>query len=298
MLGKPLADARPGPGHDIEDTVGQPGFFKDLGQDQGRGRSKLGWFRNDRVARGQNIRHPLAQDQEREVPGCDDPNDANRFPRHHPEHAIAEIVETVAMERPRQTAGIFVHIGAARNLGARLRDRFPGFERFPIGDLAQPSPDRCAYAQKNPGPFGPVQTRPTTILKRGPRSANSCVQIFERALRDRRHRHVMTRRMAQHRLAVACGDRLTIDKSAKSPRGFGQIQTWAQVVHRVSPDNRKGSAGASPVMYIHRMPGGWVRRTAGSSCGRRAVVMWASRRIVQRPTAAVLRGMASSRQNS
>ena len=86
------------------------------------------------------------------VTDLDDPDDADRFAGHNAEHAIAEVVETVAVQRTRQSACIFEHADTTTDFGTRLRDRFAVFKSFPIGDFLRPRSDALGSFQKHSRP--------------------------------------------------------------------------------------------------------------------------------------------------
>src|SRR5690606_37132780 len=108
------------PGHDIVDASGQAGLLKNFAKHESGARGELARLRDNRAAGGENEGNPLSKDEEREIPRCDQADDADGFARHQSQHSIAEIVEGVAVERTRLAGGVFEYARSPFDLAARL----------------------------------------------------------------------------------------------------------------------------------------------------------------------------------
>ena len=79
MLDEPLADDRALADDDVDDALGDAGLERQLGEPERRERRQLGGLEHDRVAAGERRAELPRRDVEREVPGHDQPDDAERL---------------------------------------------------------------------------------------------------------------------------------------------------------------------------------------------------------------------------
>ena len=92
MLDQPLPDDRARPDDDVQDALRDPGLERELGKAQGRERRQLGRLEHDGVPAGERGAELPARDVEREVPGHDQADDAERLAERGGDAARAGIV--------------------------------------------------------------------------------------------------------------------------------------------------------------------------------------------------------------
>ena len=231
MFDHRLTDRAPGPGHDVEHAVGKAGLGHDFGEDQAGGGGELAGFRDERIAGGEDVGDALAEDQEREVPRRDQTDDADGFPRHDGELAVAEVVEAVAVKRSREAAGVFEHAHAALNLAPRLRDGFAVFERFPIGDLVDPCAQKLCRAKQHRSAVRAGEPGPAAVRESRPAGRNSGVEVGGCAFGCFGDRNAMRGRVPDQHLAVAGRHDLSVDVEPETARLFGGQQPLCRRVH-------------------------------------------------------------------
>jgi hypothetical protein len=115
-------------GDDVEDAIWNAGLAGQLRHADRRAGGEFGRLQNDRAAGPDRPRHALGGDDEGEVPGRDDADDAHGFAQHEAKTIIADIVVCLAFQSPRLPGSIGPEIGAEADLAARLGDRLADLE--------------------------------------------------------------------------------------------------------------------------------------------------------------------------
>ena len=133
VLDEPLPDHGAGPDDDVDDPLGDPRLERELGQPQGRERRELGRLEHDGVPAGERRAELPARDIEREVPGHDQPDDAERLVEGGCDAARdGNRVPAVLVDR----AGVVVEdLGDHADLAARADDRLADVLRLDAGEL-------------------------------------------------------------------------------------------------------------------------------------------------------------------
>ena len=133
VLDQAGADHRPLAGYHLEHPLGQPGVEGELGQAEGGEGGGLGRFDHDGVAGGEGRPHLPRGDRDREVPGDDGPDHAERLvkghvhPAGHRDGGAAVLVHRARVE--------VQHLGHHPDLIATLADRLAHVGRLHLGQL-------------------------------------------------------------------------------------------------------------------------------------------------------------------
>ena len=199
-------------GDDVEDAVGNAGLARQFGHADRCARSEFGRLQHHRAAAADRPWHALGCDDEGEVPGRDDADDADRLAQHQAEAVVADIVvasgpPALAPGRPHRTRD-------------RRRNRF---RRAPGQSACRPRGFRSAqslravrgsapHAEHQPRAFGTRHAWPWPGVE-GP--AGRAIAAFTSSADASGHAPTtapVARAYPIDCLAGGCIDRLAIDK--------------------------------------------------------------------------------------
>ena len=146
---------RPGAHDHVEDALGHPGLDDDLLELDCRERRQLGRLEDDGVACRQRRAELPRGDRQREVPGRDQADDAERLAERHVDAAVDR--DRVA-EQPLGRAGVVVEdVGDHADLAAGVGDRLADVARLEpgqvLGVVARRRPHRRIRSARSPGPI-------------------------------------------------------------------------------------------------------------------------------------------------
>ena len=212
VLGQTVADDPAGPGHDVEDAFGQPGVLGELGEADRGARGQVGGLDDGRAADGQGEGQLLADDQEREVPGRDHADDADRLPQDQPEHRWAERVVRVAVGVPAQGRRVLPEVGGGDDLVERLADRLAGLESLDQRQVIGIGPDRIGDAVDHARALDARDARPRTLVECLPSGSDRPIEILDAARGIATDHDVVRRAHPLGRAAVGGIDPLAVDE--------------------------------------------------------------------------------------
>ena len=133
MLDHPLADDGALAGDDVDHALRDPGVEDELAEPQSRERRQLGRLQHDRVPAGESRAELPAGDVEREVPGHDQADDAERLPEGQVDSAgDRDRLSVVLVDRARVEVE---DLGHHADLAARAGDRLAHVGRLDRGEL-------------------------------------------------------------------------------------------------------------------------------------------------------------------
>ncbi|MNZ50093.1 hypothetical protein D3C78_678760 [compost metagenome] len=130
MFADRLAKHRTRAGEHIEHSVRQAGVLHQPGQHQCGTGGQLAGLGHHGAAGSENERQTLGEDEEREVPGRDQADHADRLAGDQAEQAIAKVVEAVAVQCTGLPSGIFPDASGAQYFAPRLADWLAGLQGF------------------------------------------------------------------------------------------------------------------------------------------------------------------------
>ena len=205
------------------DDVDHPGrearLAGELGDAQGRQRRLLGRLHHDRVAARQR-RAPLpGQHQEREVPGDDLADHADRLAQRVREEAAADR-DRPALDLVGPARVVAQRVADALHVALRVGDRLAAVERLERGQLGGVLLDQVGQLEQQPAAIGGVHRAPGARFEGPPRRLDRLVDVGRAGRRDLGD-HLARRRVV--RLELAAIDRvdpLIVDEQ------LGQIRPW------------------------------------------------------------------------
>ena len=152
MLDKPRAHDRALADEHVHNPLGDAGLEHELRQANRRERRQLGGLEHDRVATGERRPELPGGDVEREVPGDDQPDDAERFPERHVDAARdRDRLAVVLVDRARvEVEDLCDH----RHLAAGACDRLADVARLDPSQLLRALLDEHRDAAQQPRPVG------------------------------------------------------------------------------------------------------------------------------------------------
>ena len=149
VVDEPLAALAARAGDDLDDALRQPGLERQLGEAQRRQRRELGRLEDDRVARRERRAHLPRGDRQREVPGRDEPDDAERLADGEPEPAGDR--DRVAQQPLGRRRVVAEGVGHHPHLAARVADRLAGVARLEHRELLVVLGDGVGQPVQQPG---------------------------------------------------------------------------------------------------------------------------------------------------
>ncbi len=178
MLGHGGAHDRARPGHDVEGAGRQACFREQLGEEErGQRRDRRG-LQHDRVAEREgrgDLPHGL---QEREVPGRDRADDADRLPQSQ-EHRVRAAGIRVAVELVCRFAEVGEAVGRGRHVDLRrFEDRFSVVQRFGAAEIFRPRKQELRGLQQDPAPLPRFHVRPGARLEGRARGGHCAVEVL------------------------------------------------------------------------------------------------------------------------
>ena len=198
-------------GHDLEHAVRDSGLRRELCETQRGQRRLLRRLQHDTVA-GRERRADLpARHQEREVPGHDGADDAERLA--HERHDVARPGRRdLVVHLVDRLAVVGDALGRERDVdGAGVADRLAHVERLEQGELVAVLADQLREADEHALALLRGDARPHTGFERRARAAHRAIDIVGVAGCDRRDRAAGRRidaveRLARHRVDVRAVD--------------------------------------------------------------------------------------------
>ncbi|MNL24342.1 hypothetical protein D3C87_1457710 [compost metagenome] len=160
MRGHDRTHLRPGSRHDVDDTLRDTRFLQDFTENKRRAGTEFRGLDNRGAARRQRKRQFLTDDQEREIPRCDDRYDPDRFAQDNAERAVTECVVALAMQISGEGGGITPDIDGTGDFTAHLRNRLSGLDGVQIGKFFGSRGDEVRSLQQNSRAFGRGHARP------------------------------------------------------------------------------------------------------------------------------------------
>ena len=152
VLDHPLADDRALAGDDVDDALGDPGLERELGEPQRRERCQLRRLEDDRVPAGERGAELPAGDVEREVPGDDQPDDAEGLAEGEVDAAgDRDRLAVVLVDRARVEVE---DLGDHPDLAARAGDRLAHVLRLDACELLAVLLDERGQPAQEAGPVG------------------------------------------------------------------------------------------------------------------------------------------------
>ena len=167
VLDQPSADDRAGADEDVDDALRDAGLEHELGQPQRRERRQRGGLEHDGVAARERGAELPARDVEREVPGDDQPDDAERLAEGRGDPAAdGDRLAVVLVDR----AGVEVqHLRDHPDLAARAGDRLADVLGLDLRELLGVLLDERRQPPQQPGPVGRRDCAPGGVRRLGPR---------------------------------------------------------------------------------------------------------------------------------
>ena len=152
----------PPPWTRLTTPLGRPFVVQDLDQASGGARGEIAGLDHGCAAYCQGERQFLGNDQEREVPRCDHPNNADGFLDRYRQVVRAQVVVGVTVGVLGETRGVIPNPRCAGHLIPSLRDRLAGFQRLDQGQLVALGFNSCGNAPQQSGPLGTGDLGPVT----------------------------------------------------------------------------------------------------------------------------------------
>ncbi len=139
-----LADHRAASHDQVEDALGQAVPRQDLGDRPGRARHQVGRLEHHRVAVGERRGDLPGRDREREVPGRDQPDHAERLPGHVDLDAGPDRGHPLACEAQRLAREELEDLPGATGLADAVGERLALLARQQLAELLAPLQDFVA----------------------------------------------------------------------------------------------------------------------------------------------------------
>ena len=161
---------------DVDHAGGEAGFLGELRHAKGRQRRLLGRLHHDRVAAGQGRSPFPGEHQQREVPGDDLADHADRLPqrvgkeiaanRHGPPFDLVGPARIVAQR-----------VRDAGHVALRVADRLAAVERLERGQLVGILLDQVGQLEEQPAPIGGVHRAPRPGFQAPSRGLDGLVDV-------------------------------------------------------------------------------------------------------------------------
>ena len=174
MLDQPLPDDRARADDDVDDALREPRLERELAEPQRRQRRELGGLQHDGVPARERRAELPARDVEREVPGHDQADDAERLAEGHVDAARDRDRLAVVLV---DGAGVEVEdLGDHADLAARARDRLADVARLEPRSSSC-APRRASRAGAAGAPGRPARRRATRGTR--PRARDGGVGLLD-----------------------------------------------------------------------------------------------------------------------
>jgi ParB family chromosome partitioning protein len=168
-------------GDDVDHAGRDAGFLEQLAEAQRRERRLLGRLEDDGIAAGQGGAELPGGHQQREVPGDDLPDDADRLAQRVVQHAHARRRDRdgLAFDLGRPTGVVAEVVDDERNVGdARDADRLAIVERLELRELLGVGLDQVGQLPDRAAALGRGHAAPRTALEGAPRRAHGAIDVF------------------------------------------------------------------------------------------------------------------------
>ena len=186
MLGERGAGRLAKTGDDVDDAVRESGFLNEFAETQRRKRRLFGGLEHDRAARRQRRRELPGRHHQREVPGDDLADDADRLAQGiGVPVARARNRDRLAVQARRPSRHVAEHVDRALHVvAARIGDRLAVVERFEFGEFVGMLFEQVAQPPDQARSLGRRDARPRTGLESPARGGDGQVDIGFVAGRD------------------------------------------------------------------------------------------------------------------